>query len=153
MKYSSTLPIQLLPIQLDGSVTTNIPLPELAAEIGKQMSELYKRVGFQVPWVGYLVFQENLCVGTCAFKSPPQENQVEIAYFTFPEYEGLGVATRMAAALINLAQKTQSSVKVTAQTLPEKNPSTRILEKLKFSCMGPVQHPEDGEVWQWELGS
>ncbi len=38
-----------------------------------------------------------------------------------------------------------------AQTLPEKNASTRILEKLGFSFMGPVQHPEDGEVWEWRL--
>jgi hypothetical protein len=29
-------------------------------------------------------------VGTCAFKTPPKNQQVEIAYFTFPGNEGRG---------------------------------------------------------------
>jgi hypothetical protein len=41
---------------------------------------------------------------------------------------------------------------VFAQTLPERNASHRILEKLGFEAVGTINHPEDGEVleWQWK---
>jgi len=42
------------------------------------------------------------------------------------------------------------SVRITARTLPEKNYSTRILEKNNFVLLGFVTDPEDGEVWEWE---
>jgi ribosomal-protein-alanine N-acetyltransferase len=41
---------------------------------------------------------------------------------------------------------------VTAQTLPERNASHRILGKLAFRHLGIVDHPEDGTVWEWRLG-
>lgn len=100
------------------------------------------------PWAGYLAEEQGIFVGTCAFKALPESGEVEIAYFTFPEYEGRGVATLMAQSLIDLAQK-HGVVKIKAQTLPEKNASTRILEKLGFEFSGPVVHPTDGEVWEW----
>lgn len=103
-----------------------------------------------LPWVGYLAESEGVFVGACAFKSLPQNSEVEIAYFTFPECEGKGVATHMAEWLIEIAN--QNGIhRVTAQTLPEKNASTHILEKLKFIFVGVVDHPEDGKVWEWHL--
>ena len=104
----------------------------------------------QLPWAGYLAGESGAFVGTCAFKTPPGEEGVEIAYFTFPGHEGRGVATRMAKRLVEIAEINGVS-KVRAQTLPEKNASTHILEKLGFTCVGPVQHPEDGTVWEWLL--
>ena len=41
---------------------------------------------------------------------------------------------------------------VFAQTLPEESASTSILRKLGFRLLGRVEHPEDGPVWEWELG-
>lgn len=106
--------------------------------------------GFPVlPWAGYLVEEAGVFVGTCAYKSSPVEGAVEIAYFTFPEYEGKGVATRMARHLIDLAIR-NGIVRVRAQTLPEVSASTSILQKLGFTLIGSVQHPEDGEVWEWQ---
>ncbi len=101
-----------------------------------------------LPWVGYLAEQEGEFVGTCAYKSPPVSGEVEIAYFTFPGYEGRGIATRMAQHLIDLAVKS-GATSIKAQTLPEENASTRILKKLGFTFVGSVSHPEDGEVWEW----
>lgn len=103
------------------------------------------------PWTGYLAFDENRCVGTCAFKAPPQGNCVEIAYFTFPEYEGKGIATRMAQALVKIALEAEPEIKITAQTLPKEGASTRVLKKLGFKFAGECEHPEDGKVWEWEL--
>jgi hypothetical protein len=38
-----------------------------------------------------------------------------------------------------------------ARTLPEKNFSTRILEKNAFKFMATVNDLDDGEVWEWEF--
>lgn len=101
-----------------------------------------------LPWAGYLAEEQGVFVGTCAFKSLPESGEVEIAYFTFPEHEGRGVATRMAQQLVEIA--TQSGISdVKAHTLPQQNASTRILEKLGFAHTGSVLHPEDGNVWEW----
>lgn len=77
---------------------------------------------------------------------------MEIAYFTFREHEGQGIATHMAQLLVNLASE-NGVVRIKAQTLPEPNASTRILEKLGFVFTGSVNHPEDGEVWEWQKKS
>jgi hypothetical protein len=34
--------------------------------------------------------------------------------------------------------------------IPEKNHSTRILEKNSFAYLDVVQDPEEGAVWEWE---
>ncbi len=127
------------------------PAPQIVAEIVKATTQLYRAVGYEPPWIGYLAIEDDTCVGTCGFKSPPLNNRVEIAYFTFPEYESHGVATRMAAELIRLALDKMPAVTVAAQTLPEENSSTSVLKKLRFRRVDSVEHPEDGLVWEWHL--
>lgn len=122
-----------------------------AAEVVEAMTRLYRTVGYEPPWVGYLALEDGDCVGTCGFKSPPQNNRVEIAYFTFPGHESQGVATRMAAKLTRMALEKMPDVIVAAQTLPEENASTSVLKKLRFGLVGTVEHPEDGLVWEWQL--
>jgi [ribosomal protein S5]-alanine N-acetyltransferase len=124
--------------------------PAIAKEVGKSYSALYSEIGFVRPWTGYLAVIDSLCVGTCGFKSPPVNGHVEIAYFTFPEYEGRGYATLMAQMLVEMARITDPNVTVIAQTQPHNGASTRILEKIGFKLTGSIQHPEDGEVWEWE---
>ncbi len=106
--------------------------------------------GFVRPWVGYLAEEAGQVVGTCAFKAPLQGGRVEIAYFTFPEFEGRGYATTMAAALVALARDSGEVAAVRAHTLPERNASARVLTKLGFTLLGEVEEPEDGTVWRWE---
>ena len=65
----------------------------------------------------------------------------EIAYFTFPEFEGRGIATAMARELLDLAKTAEPGIVVTAQTLPQHNASTRILEKLDFARAGTAVGP------------
>ena len=125
--------------------------PPVVAEIAQAMKQLYRDVGYEPPWIGYLAVEDGTCVGTCGFKSPPQDNRVEIAYFTFPGHESRGIATQMASELIRRAASQMPAVIVAAQTLPEENASTSILRKLRFRLVGTVEHPEDGPVWEWQL--
>ena len=113
--------------------------------------ELYRKVGYGPPWLGYLAFEDGACVGTCGFKSSPQNNRVEIAYFTFPEHESRGIATQMASELVRLALDQMPAVTVAAQTLPAESASTSVLKRLRFHLVGSVEHPEDGLVWEWQL--
>ena len=112
---------------------------------------MYRRSGFHPPWVAYLVIDNGRCVGTCAFKGAPRENRVEIAYFTFPECEGQGLATQMAQALADIARAQIPGITVTAQTLPVQNASTHVLTKLGFKRVGTAEDDEVGVVWEWHL--
>ncbi len=144
--------LELVAITENGELAKPMPsMPTMAAEVVRATTQLYGAVGYKPPWTGYLAFEDDTCVGACGFKSPPQNNRVEIAYFTFPEYESRGVATRMAAELIRLALDKMPAVTVAAQTLPEENASTSVLKKLRFRRVDSVEHPEDGLVWEWHL--
>jgi RimJ/RimL family protein N-acetyltransferase len=106
------------------------------------------------PWGGYLAIDESTqsVIGTCAFKAPPSEDStVEIAYYTFPEYEGQGYATAMAGMLIDLAKAATEVRRIIARTLPERNASTKVLGKVGMHFAGEVFEPEDGTLWEWEL--
>ncbi|MEW5976779.1 MAG: GNAT family protein [Acidobacteriota bacterium] len=126
-------------------------LPEMATQIVISTAAMYETAGYQAPWIGYLAVEKGGCVGTCAFKAAPRNGEVEIAYFTFPQYEGRGVATRMATLLINIARREIPGLIVTAQTLPMDNASNAILKKLGFVYSGERDHSEDGRVWDWRL--
>lgn len=143
--------MELITITADGALARPIPsLPPVATEVVAATVQLYRAVGYAPPWVCYLVIEDDACVGMCGFKSPPIANRVEIAYFTFPEHESRGVATRMAAELVRLAAAHLPAVTIAAQTLPEENASTSVLKKLQFRMVGTVEHPDDGLVWEWE---
>jgi [ribosomal protein S5]-alanine N-acetyltransferase len=146
--------MELIAITENGELIKPVPfMPSLAAEIVEATTQLYRTVGYELPWIGYLALEDSTCVGSCGFKSPPQNNRVEIAYFTFPGNESRGVATRMASELIRLALDKMPAVTVAAQTLPEENASTSILKKLQFRFVGTLEHPEDGLVWEWQLSN
>jgi ribosomal-protein-alanine N-acetyltransferase len=140
----------LAPINRDGTVSR---FAGRVSDIGnsaiQSTVQLYSRVGWMLPWIGYLAIEQDVCVGTCAFTSAPKGGVVEIAYFTFPGYERTGVATRMAAFLVSLANERAPEIVVTAHTLPEENVSTVVLRKLGFVFSGPRDHEQDGPIWVW----
>ena len=144
--------VSLIPIDRDGTLRSYVgPLPEATVEVLRATRQLYETVGFEEPWVGYLALVGSTPVGTCAFKTPPRDGRVEIAYATFPGHEGRGIATAMAAELVAIARQNGPSVMVAAQTLPKRNASHRVLEKLGFRHVTTLNHPEDGTVWEWQL--
>lgn len=137
--------------QLAAPARESDALPDIVADVMSAMADMYRATGYQPPWIGYLAFDHGACVGTCAFKTPPVDMRAEIAYFTFPGYEGRGVATAMARRLVEMALAELPGVRIFAQTLPERNASTRVLEKLGFQWTREIEHPEDGRVWEWEM--
>ncbi len=105
-------------------------------------------------WDGYFVVDEQSreVVGSCAFKTPPNEDGVvEIAYFTYPSFEGRGYATAMASKLIALATGAPGVRQIIAYTLPEASASTRVLEKVGMRFVGEAFDPDDGRVWRWQV--
>lgn len=144
--------VELIPILQSGEPgDASLTLPAIAREACAGMAVLYRNVGFVPPWIGYLARVDAVVAGTCAFKSPPRDDRVEIAYFTFPPFEGRGIASGMARELVKIAMTHAPGVLVVAQTAPERGPSTAILTRLNFHPIGPVEHPEDGTVWEWHL--
>lgn len=126
-------------------------LTDIIKEVMSSTTELYASSGYIPPWIGYLAFDGNNCVGTCAFKSFPENGRVEIAYFTFPEFERQGIATHMAQKLVEIALELEPQITIVAQTLPDENASTAVLKKLGFRFVAEMEHPEDGKVWEWQL--
>lgn len=126
-------------------------LTEMVMEIICSTVELYQKNGYEPPWIGYLAIEKGKCVGACAFKTPPRNNEVEIAYFTFPDSEGRGIATGMASQLISIARRQMPLVTITAQTHLGNSASKSILKKLGFVFTGEIDHPDDGTVWEWKL--
>jgi RimJ/RimL family protein N-acetyltransferase len=123
-------------------------LTDTIKEVMTSTAELYMSVGYMPPWIGYLAIEENKCAGTRSFKSPPENNCVEIAYFTFSEFEGRGVATRMAQALVQIAFEAVPEMTIAAQLFPEENTSNNVLSKIGFQFFAELEHPEDGEIWE-----
>jgi len=149
MRVMGPVPLILRAIPESGQTPSpNGYVPDVIASV----QQLYGRVGFQPPWICYLAYEAERCVGTCGFTSPPHDNRVEIAYYTFPEDEGRGVATRMASELVKMARNSSRDLIITAHTLPRQGASTAVLRKLAFVHAATREHPEDGTIWEWQLG-
>ena len=57
----------------------------------------------------------------------------------------------MARHLVEVARREEPDIRIFAFTLPEKNASTRILQKLGFQFAGETQDEDEREVWRWGL--
>jgi [ribosomal protein S5]-alanine N-acetyltransferase len=142
--------IDLVPIERGGIVAgPGMLLPPEMQSVLAAAASMYDLVGFNPPWICYLATSDGQAIGTCGFTNSPVEGRVEIAYFTFPDYEGRGIATTMAMGLADLALRSEPGVTVMAQTLADRNASHRVLEKSGFSPVGMLQHPEEGTVMEW----
>jgi ribosomal-protein-alanine N-acetyltransferase len=89
-------------------------------------------------------------VGWGGFKGPPEEGVVEIGYEIAEGRRGRGLATAAARAMVAEAFADEQVMTVMAHTLPERNPSNRVLEKVGFRHDG--EDREGGErVWRYVL--
>ena len=105
-------------------------------------------------WWTHLVVQAEppMVVGVCGYTGPPSEDGVvEIAYGIAPSYQRQGLATLAAAELTRRAFSDERVRLVCAHTLPERNASTRVLEKLGMKFAGLANDVDEGTVWRWEL--
>lgn len=143
--------MQLIPV-MDGV----LQLPEVfRSPFLRRLCEttlaLQRGTGAGAPWLGYLAEEGGEIVGSCAFKGPPAKGRVEIAFVTFDGNTGGGLATRMAQELIAMAQREVPGIEVTARTLPQAGPSTRILQKLGFRQEATGAFARQGASWEWVL--
>ncbi len=148
----STEDLRLVRIEKDGSVDGLGHAPggkEPLADVITLTTTLYELHGFEPPWLCYVALAGDVAVGTCAFKSAPRNGEVEIAYFTFPAFEGRGIASWMAQRLVAIAFEHETQPELFAQTRPLDSPSTAILRNLGFIHRDSLLHPEDGLVWEW----
>ena len=76
-----------------------------------------------LPWTDYNIFQDAEKVGQCAFKAPPKNGKVEMAYYVFEPFQGQGIATEVCRLLTALSVAADPGVAVTARTLMEENAS------------------------------
>ena len=142
----------LLPIEIDETSNAGFNNNPECVEVMNVYPGFYKRIGFIKPWIGYFATLDgNEVIGCGGFKGKPVEGRVEIAYGTFKNYEGRGIATEICRQLVLLSLQTDPSLRITARTLMETNASTQVLKKNGFEFIGVVYDEEDGNVWEWEL--
>jgi len=149
-KYLAVMKVSLIRCDQRGNPVQSIPdmNEELIANC-QVTADLYRRVGYVEPWVGYVAVVNGRGVGGGAFVGPPIDSCVEIAYFTLVEQRGHGCASQTATALVAIARARDPKVKLKAFTLKEENPSTRILRRLGFELAGIAHDSDEGEVWEW----
>lgn len=123
--------------------------PEIRENV-LQTINFYKQNGFIPPWIGYCAIKDNVIVGLAGFKGQPINGEVEIGYGTNEAFRRQGIGTEICKLMVKLSKETNPEVIITARTLPEKNFSTKILEKNGFQFQGVVHDKEDGEVWEWK---
>jgi RimJ/RimL family protein N-acetyltransferase len=94
-------------------------------------------------WLFYVLLTDGVAptlVGTVAFKGPPADGMVEIGYSIVPTWQRRGLATAAARALIESAWARGVEM-IVARTLPQLEPSIRVLHKLGFA---PSESGEPG---------
>ena len=102
----------------------------------------------------FVVDAPRTLVGWGGFKGPPDsDGAVEIGYAIAPAWEGRGVATAAAGALVAEAWATPEVRAVQAHTLsdPGGAASVRVLEKLGFARDGENLDGDVGIVWRFRL--
>ena len=108
----------------------------------------------ELGWWNYLVVhrQDVRLIGTCGYKgSPSLQGEVEIGYEIAEAYQGQGLATETARALVENAFNCADVTFVSANTLAEKNASNALLQKIGFQFVGEEVDIEDGRIWAWKL--
>lgn len=143
--------MELKIININDDKTNKIYASTNCQQLITSIQEYYQKIGFNKPWVGYFVFKNNQVVGTGGFTGQPQDGKVEIAYGTFKEFEGQGVATFACKELISISKKTDPTIIITAKTAPEHNASTKILQNNGFEFSKVVQDDGIGDAWLWTL--
>ena len=143
--------MELKPIELNVDKSEAIYNSENCRILLNVYKDYYQEIGYNFPWVGYFVIKENQIVGSCGFKGRPKEGKVEIAYWTFEEFENQGISSFSCKELISISQKFDPTITITATTAPGNNASTKILQNNGFEYSGIVQDHEIGDAWLWIL--
>ena len=127
---------------------------EIAQSVAQSSLDFMRTFSLETPahWFGHFAIEGETqqMVGVCTLKGPPDGGTVELAFFTFPGFEGFGIGTAMARFVLDRARTLPGVKLVIAHTAPEFNASTRILEKIGMHFAGEEEE-DGGMVWRWEL--
>ncbi|MCB0489391.1 MAG: GNAT family N-acetyltransferase [Cyclobacteriaceae bacterium] len=146
--------MKFLPIDIDDEQNIRFMNDPEQSMVVNVFTDLYRKVGFDKPWIAYFVQDENDdIVGGGGYKGKPTDGRVEISYGTFKKFEGLGVGTAICKQLIAMARQTDPTLTLIARTLPDNEPSIRILKRNGFEYRGVVFDEEDGDVLEWALNA
>lgn len=96
-------------------------------------------------WLGVWAVSEARVVGSGLFKSALVDGKVEIGYGVATSFEGRGVATQIAKAMIQYAFA-RGARKVFANTLPDSKASQSVLKKAGMKFVGVYTDPDGGLV-------
>jgi len=143
--------MKLTVIDIEQDKTNKIYSSTNCQQVIGMYEDYYPKIGFHLPWVGYFVVRQNTVVGSCGFMGQPKNGTVEIAYWTFKEFEGQGIASFSCNELISICKYTDPTIIITAKTAPEQNASTKILQNNGFVFSEIVQDEEIGDAWLWVL--
>lgn len=144
--------MELIAINREGQPERDVPgLPEAATQILQAMRRHYATFGYEPPWIGYLALEGRQCRGFGVFRGVPERQQVEMAWYTFPEFRGRGVATGLVRQLIRLARGQDSRLTLLVQTPAASTAASDVLEKFGFRLDGEQPDPDEGRIWEWSL--
>lgn len=144
--------MELFAITRDGKPERDIPgLPEAASQILQAMRRHYEKFGYESPWIGYLAVEGRQCRGFGVFRGAPEGQRLEMAWYTFPEFRGRGVATALVRQLIRLARGQDPQLTLLVQTPAASTAASDVLEKFGFRLDGEQPDPDEGRIWEWSL--
>jgi RimJ/RimL family protein N-acetyltransferase len=122
--------MKLIPITQQEDKTNELYASADCQTLLAMYDDFYPKIGYNFPWVGYFIVRQDKIGGSCSFVGQPIDGKVELSYWTFKEFEGQGIASFACKELVKIAKQADPSLTITAKTAPEKNASTKILEKL-----------------------
>jgi RimJ/RimL family protein N-acetyltransferase len=144
--------LRLVPILRSGELAEPLQLTEFGRTVIQPTVANYPKGDAEPDWPCFALALGEQAVGGGGYKAPPKDGEVEIAYFTAPEYEGRGYAGQTARLLIARAWRVDPTLTITAETLMEENASVRILRSIGFEQTEVRVDPDEGvEVWHWKL--
>ncbi len=134
---------------LDAHIPPEWPLPDLRTYLpvyARRLADAPSLLGWGV-WLIVHAHHQTL-VGDAGFKGQPDSTgMIEIGYSTLPQYRRRGLAFEAVRALVAWAFRQPGVARITADCLPDNQPSIRILEKLGMRC----QDRSDHELLSWSL--
>ena len=134
-----------LAVALNAEVPESWP-PELFSAPVRSLSRQLLENPAEQGWSAWYLLarggDDAVLVGLCQFRGRPDAwGSVEIAYSILPEFRNRGFATEAVARLVRWAFGHPKVTEVTAETMPYRRHSIRIMEKNGFQPAGPGSEP------------
>lgn len=129
----------------------NVPDTAAAEEyIQSRMIRTYEEHGF-----GYYTvrLRNGTRIGTCGFLKKPHLENPDFGFAFLPAHQGQGYARESASAILEYGIETFDFRTLDAETLPENQPSIRLLKALSFQELDPAANStseNDTVMFRWQ---